>query len=292
MIYINLKSKTFRSILFIIVLSTMCYTNTFANEEDLTFGVFPRKSFNQTINNFTPLANHLSKELSRKVKLIAEKDFKTFWKNVKSQKYDIVHYNQYHYIRSHKKFGYKVIAKNEEYGRSTIAGVIITNRNSGINSISDLKGKTVVFGGGRMAMQSYIVASYLLQQANLKKTDYKEQFATSPINAILAVYYGSAIAGGSADANLYVKNVKDRIDQSQIKILATGEELAHLPWAVKKDMSKENIKKIKSILYNLHNTDEGIKILETAELTGIEPVTDEKYNAHRKIVKSVLGEDY
>ena len=289
---INLNLLLESITLIFLIFTILCSSTSFAKENELTFGVFPRKSFNQTTHNFTPLANYLSKQLNKKVNLVAAKDFKTFWKNVSNKKYDIVHFNQYHYIRSHKKYGYKVIAKNEENGSSTISGVIITSKSTGINSISELKGKTIIFGGGPMAMQSYIVASYLLQQANLKKSDYTEKFASSPINAILAVFYGSAVAAGSANANLYVKNVKDRIDQSQMKILASGEELAHLPWAVKDTMTEEDIKKIENIFFNLHTFPEGLKILETAELTGIEPVTDDKYDAHRKIVKSVLGEEY
>lgn len=262
------------------------------NNKPYVLGIFPRKGFNETVHNFTPLANYLTKKLNKKVKLVAAKNFETFWKNVSTNKYDIVHFNQYHYIRSHKEFGYKVIAKNEENGSSTIAGVIITNKNSGIKSLSELKGKTIIFGGGPKAMQSYIVASYLLKKANLQKSDYTERFAPNPINAILAVFYGSVVAAGSADANLYVKNVKDRIDQSQMKILASGDDLAHLPWAVNKRLSEKDTNKIQHILTTLRDSSEGLSVLRIAELTDIRPVTDDKYNPHRVIVKSVLGESY
>ena len=57
-------------------------------------------------------------------------------------------------------------------------------------------------------------------------------------------------------------------------------------------MSNKTMKKIQKILFDLHNYPEGKKVLAIAELTGIEPVSDDKYNPHRLIVKSVLGEDY
>ena len=54
--------------------------------------------------------------------LVTAKSFAAFWTEVTQRRYDIVHYNQYHYIRSASD--YEVIAHIEEFGKSTIAGAI------------------------------------------------------------------------------------------------------------------------------------------------------------------------
>ena len=148
---------------------------------DVNMGVFPRRPIAKTHKFFKPLAEKLSKELGEPVNLIVAKNFKEFWKGAQSGKYDLVHYNQYHYLLSHKAKGYKVIAVNEEFGSSTLAGSLSVRKDSGINSISDLKGKTILFGGGKKAMGSYIAPTAALKKAGLiAGKDYTVKFSKKP----------------------------------------------------------------------------------------------------------------
>ncbi len=258
----------------------------------LIMGIFPRHNATDTMTAFRPLAQHLSVQLGREVKLITAKDFKSFWQGLQQQDYDLVHYNQYHYVVSHEKQGYQVILKNEESGEATIAGALIVRKDSGINSIADLKGKKILFGGGPKAMQSYIVATYLLRQGGLQAGDYIEEFAKNPPNAILSAFYGQAAAAGSGDKVLNSEAIQQQIDTEQLKFLARGEQLAHLPWAVKGTMNTELRDKIQNLLTHLQDSTEGMKILEQAHLTALLPATDEEYDPHRAIIKAVYGNSY
>ena len=63
----------------------------------LVFGIFPRRSSKDTTRLFTPIAELLGKELGRKVILETTPDFKAFWRVMEQRRYDLVHFNQYHY---------------------------------------------------------------------------------------------------------------------------------------------------------------------------------------------------
>ncbi len=258
----------------------------------LTMGVFPRRNATVTFQLFRPLADYLSTQLGREVKLITTKDFKSFWDSVEQQRYDLVHYNQYHYVVSQKKFGYQVILKNEEFGESTIAGAIIVRKDSGITSMQDLKGKKIIFGGGPKAMQSYIVATYLLRWGGLLAGEYEEAFAKNPPNAILSAYYGQAAAAGSGDKVLNLEVVKQHIDIKEMNVLARGAQLPHLPWAVKAAIDSTLRDKIQHLLSHLNDTAEGRQLLNSAHLTALVPATDAEYNSHRSIIRTVYGNDY
>ena len=149
-------------------------------------GVFPRNNATETTTMYTPLADYLSERLGRKVILVTSKDFDSFWKAVTERRYDIVHYNQYHYIRSAQT--YRVIAHNQEFGKNAVAGALYVRKDSGITEVSQLRGRTVIFGGGKDAMMSYIAPRFLLMQAGLKEGDFKTEFAVNPPNALLALY--------------------------------------------------------------------------------------------------------
>ena len=263
-----------------------------ADTAPLVMGVFPRKGFVHTLENFTPLAEYLSTELGRKVILQSARNFDSFWQGVEQRRYDLVHFNQYHYLRAKKDFGYEVIAKNEENHRSTMSGALFIRQDSGVKTLSDLRGKKIIFGGGRDAMQSYITPSYLLQQAGLNKDAYVTTFAESPMNALFATYFQQALAAGSADVNLELPMVKSRIDTAQFKILAKSEPLAHLPWAVKHELDATLKARLKILLIHLNESSQGRNVLQRASLTAIVSTEDSDYDPHRRIIKQVLGEDY
>jgi phosphonate transport system substrate-binding protein len=255
---------------------------------ELRLGVFPRRNFVQTAEMFSPLCAYLSDELKIKVTLISTRDFKSFWNGVTQKDYDIVHYNQYHYVTSHDKQGYQVILKNEEFGEAVIAGAIITRSDREINDIDQLRGKKIIFGGGRMAMQSYVIATYLLQSGGLSPNDYAYDFALNPPNAIMAVYYGHADAAGAGDRALNLPLLKKKIDISKLKYLRVGPPLAHLPWAVRADMHAEQRMKIQTILKSLKNSSKGRMVLNKARLSNLLIATDDEYDPHRKMIAKVL----
>lgn len=262
------------------------------NSKPLVFGVFPRRNSKDTIRLFTPIVELLEKELGRKVILETTPDFESFWRVMEQRRYDLVHFNQYHYIRSHKEQGYRVIVKNEEFGSDSIAGSIFVRKDSGLDSLQDLRGKKIVFGGGPTAMQSYIIPAYLLASAGLKESDYTKDYAISPPNALYAVYYGHADAGGAGNVVASLPVVTQNIDTSELKELVSSKNGPQLPWAVRDDMPLELEKKIQSILVDLKDTQEGRYILAKANLTGLTMAADEQFDEHRKIIHQVLGEDY
>jgi phosphonate transport system substrate-binding protein len=263
-----------------------------AEDDPLILGVFPRRNATVTYKLFKPMVGYLSEQLHREVQLVTAKDFNTFWKGVVDKKYDIVHYNQYHYLKSHKAYGYQVILKNEEFGQDALAGSLLVRKDSGINSVADLKGKKIAFGGGPKAMIAYVVPVYLLQQAGLHKDDYEAIFAKNPPNAVLSVFYHQIDAAGAGDKVLNLNTVKSQIDVSQMEHLLTSDPIAHIPWAVKPGMTASLRDKIQQAMLKLNDTKQGKRILKNAQLTGIRIATDAEYDPHRLIIQSVLGESY
>lgn len=258
----------------------------------LTLGIFPRRNAKTTLRIFQPLAEYLSEKLQRKVTVKTGENFKAFWDEVTAQKYDIVHYNQYHYIVSRQQWGYDAIAKSEEFGEAYIGGALVVRKDSDIKTIADLKGKKIIFGGGPRAMQSYIVARYLLEREGLSKNDYQTLFSIDLPSALYTTFYKQTDATGIGDKILALDIVKRMIDTEQLIFLAKSEPLPQLPWAVKASMAPELRNIIQTLLVNLKESEAGRKILKQARLTGLITATDAEYNKHREIIRAVYGDDY
>jgi phosphonate transport system substrate-binding protein len=141
-----------------------------AREGLLVLGVFPRHNYTETQEMFRPLAKYLSEALGREVRLETARDYETFWSGVAARRYDIVHLSQSQYVAAQLSHGYRVILKNEEFGESTLASVIVVRADSGITRLDQLKGRTVMFGGDRSATMSYLVPREMLAGRGCRRT--------------------------------------------------------------------------------------------------------------------------
>jgi phosphonate transport system substrate-binding protein len=260
-----------------------------AADDALILGVFPRYNASETTTRYTALTEYLQERLGRKIVLVTSKDFQSFWRGVEERRYDIVQYNQYHYIRSAKT--YQVIAHNKEFGKSTMAGALYVRKDSGITSLAQLRGRTVLFGGGEDAMIGYIAPVYMMLQAGLKKDEFTSQFTITPINSVIGVYRKQADAAGSADNAVGQPVIRNAINTDELTALAVSEQLLHLPWAVKRTMPAQLRQTIQSSLVDLENSEAGRNLLKTALLTGIGKADDKDYDPHRKMVRAVMGPD-
>lgn len=270
---------------------TAMITTSLPTFAELSMGVFPRRPAAVTVKAFKPLASELSEALGEKVTLNISKNFREFWKNVQEGKYDIVHYNQYHYVKSHAEQGYNAIVTNEEMGSNKIAGALAVRVDSGINTIEDLRGKTILFGGGKKAMGSYIAPTAVLKKNGLiEGKDYTAKFAKNPPSAVIGVYNKAADAAGSGNVILKVKGVTSKIDASQMKILAESESFTHLVWAVKKDMPAEKAEKITEFMTSLKASNKGKMVLKSAKVTGFDKADQNEFTKVREIIEFATGE--
>jgi phosphonate transport system substrate-binding protein len=270
-----------------LTLAIMATPITHAADTPLIMGVFPRNKAVETTAMYTPLANYLSERLGRKVILATSRDFESFWKEVMERRYDIVHYNQYHYVNSAQ--AYKVVGYNQEFGKSAVAGAIYVRKDSGITSVSQLRGRTIVFGGGKDAMLSYIAPRFLLMQAGLREGEFSAKFAVSPPNALLALYHRQADAAGGGDILIDLPAVKNAINTQELTRLAATEPLLFLPWAVKRSMAPKLAESIQSILLELGDNETGKNVLKAAMTTGIGKASDKDYDPHRRMTTAVFG---
>ena len=254
-------------------------------DDSLTMGIFTRRNSAVTINMFKPIANHIETTTGVRIKLETAKNFPSFWKNVTKHRYDISHFNQLHYLISKELVSYEVFAKNEEFGRSDISPAIVVRKDSGINSLQDLKGKSIIFGGGKLAMISFIGPMNIIHDSGLNHSSFKTIMGKNPPNAAMAVFFKQADAAGLGDFGLSIPLIKNKMNTDELKYLAVGKPQPHLPWVIKKSISPEIKQSIITSMLALNKTKKGKQLLKKAGMTGLIPASDEEYNISRREYK-------
>lgn len=231
-----------------------------ADAAPLRFGVFPRWNAQIMVAEFTPLAQALSKALGRKVQIETDKDFDAFMQRVYAREFDLIHVNQLQYLQAHGLAGYQVIAKLCESADCTIRAIIVTRADADLRSVTDLRGKTVAFGG-RDAMVSHVLARELLRRNGLPPGEYRAIFTKNPPNALLTVYNRAADAAGVGSPVLERPEIRRRVDANTLHILAEDDPFPPLPIAVRDDLDPELKANLQNALLNLAATIEGPTLL-------------------------------
>jgi phosphonate transport system substrate-binding protein len=153
--------------------------------------------------------------------------------------------------------------------------------------VQDLKGKKLIF------VEKDSAAGYVFQMLTLSKAGLNVQkdftilpFAKKHDNVAMAVFNKAADAGGIREDDL--EKMKDKVDLSQIKVVAFTDYYPNWPFFATPNLDKGKAAKIKAALLKLKPGDpQSIKVVDAAKLVGFAPVSDKEYDQLRTAAQLV-----
>lgn len=255
---------------------------------EIKFGILPRLSAVELHNMFSPLAEYLTKETGEKVSIVIPRDFDAFKASVKAGQVDLGFANSIVYVQLKKDADIEpLVVSAEKKAGTKFRGIIIARKDSGIEKAQDLKGKKLIFVDENSAA-GYVFQMLLLSKVGL---DAHKDFTMLPFakkhdNVTMAVFNKSADAGGIREDDL--DKMKDKVDLSQIKIVAYTEYFPNWPVFATPKLNKNTAAKIRAALLKLKPNDpESEKVLNAAKLAGFAAISDKDYDQLRQAAKLV-----
>lgn len=211
---------------------------------ELTLGVFPYVSPGQLVSFHTPLKDYLAKSLKRPVTLVTAPDFRSFFERTSQGQYDILITapNLGRYAETHD--GYKRLAQTGH----TVQGIFLTRKDSNIQKIEDLRGKTIMIAQPISIL--FQMAEHLLREKGLVPGESVTIIETRTHNN--SMY---APLRGEADASVtgtLLWQVLGKEQKDQMRIIGMTEEAPGFMVMANKRLSTKDIAKIKALLLNYH----------------------------------------
>jgi phosphonate transport system substrate-binding protein len=257
-----------------------------AASAEIKLGLLPRLSAGEMNTMFTPLAEYLSKETGEKVSLVIPKDFEAFKAAVSAGEVDLGFSNPVIYVQLKKGHAaIEPLGLASEKAGTKFRGIIIARADSGISKVQDLKGKKLIFVDQDSAA-GYVFQLLTMSKAGLDvhKDFTKLPFAKKHDNVAMAVFNKAADAGGIREDDL--EKMKDKVDLSQIKIVAYTDYYPNWPLFKTGKISKATADKVKAALMKLKpNSAEAQQISGPAKITGFTAVSDKDYDMLRQAAK-------
>ncbi|MFU8819089.1 MAG: phosphate/phosphite/phosphonate ABC transporter substrate-binding protein [Desulfurivibrio sp.] len=250
-------------------------------DHHLTLWVHPYLPATELITRFTPLAEHLSRELNRPVEIRVQKSYQAHLDTVGRDLADIAYVGPVSYVHVTRQYGSKpLLAKLEVEGAPHFHGVIVARKDSDLQALTDLKGRSFAFGDLNSTM-SHIVPRAMLNAAGIPvQVLARYDFLGSHHDVALAVL------GGYFDAGAVKQEVYAVYEPRGLKTLAQTPPISSHLFLTRADLPPELIARLRQALLAINQLPDKEKLLGAMEdsATGLLPVTDQEYDDLRQIM--------
>jgi len=199
-----------------------------------------------------------------------------------------------------RRSGAHPILRQWKYGEAEYLSVIIVKKDSGIDTLNDLKGKILAFDEPH-STSAHILARMLLTEKKLKLVEMITHGNTNP-NAVNFVYGsdGSApnlLITGRVDAAVTSDREFEELRpdvRETLKVVGKTMSVPRQLITVRKDLDPSLLKALKVVLTNMDKDPDGQQVLKrqqrTTKIEEIPPKSMEQIRAVEKFVFSSLGE--
>lgn len=258
----------------------------------ITYAYVPQYFHRVSFERHHPMIGYLKRETGLPIRQVFPDSFDDFIKMSGQGKIDISFANPFIYVKVAARYGVRAFARIIELdGRESFRGQIICRAdNREILRIEDCRGKRWVAVDASSA-GGYLYALGHFFDHGIRKDDFNEiAFVPGPggqqEKVVLAVYNGRYDIGSVREGTLDL--VADKLDLSQIRVLA------HTPWypgwlyASRKDLDPKVLDAIKGALLRIDCMNpEQRPICDAAHIAGIVPAQDNDYDSIRSLAAKV-----
>lgn len=241
--------------------------------ESLTFGVVPQQSASKLARLWSPILKQISNDTGIQIQFATAPNIPVFEKRLLEGHYDIAYMNPYHYVVYNKHPGYTAINKARD---KKIKGILVTRRDSSVNSLTDLTNSTLAFPAPAA------FAATILTKADLKShgAKFTPKYVSSHDSVYRAIAKGIYPAGGGVVRTF--KNMDPTI-REQLKILWTTKGYTPHAIAVHPRLSTEKKLKIQSAFSALENHTQGALLLQSIKIKGFVNAVNNEWNDVREL---------
>ena len=239
------------------------------------------------------IANFLSKETGYNITAKVLTSYAAVGEGMGAKNIDIAWVGPLDYVVAAKKFGVYAITGSVRAGVLGYPSIIVARSDSGINTLADLKGKTIILGD-ELSASSNLYPRYALQQAGVKPdTDVKVNKITNQSAIAIGVVEKAGDAGAFYSDARTNKEVTDKYPdiQTTTKVIYKSPLIPADPQIVRKDLNAGQVQKIYTAMIKLSNDTDGKKYLKDLfTIDGLGSVKDSDYDGLRDVIKAVKPE--
>lgn len=250
---------------------------------EYVFAPLPVQNPKRLFELYAPLVDYLNTRVrDARFHLQASRSFSEFEKNLYARRFDFALPNPYETVNV-TRHGYRIFGKTSD--DQLFRGVILVRRDSNIQQVQDLRGKTVSFPAPT-ALAGALMPQYYLHTHGLDvNRDIRMLYSGSHESSIMNVYLGNATAGAVwlPPWQTFSREKPDIARQLEVR-WQTG-TLPDNGLVVREGIPEAIIRQVGDILFSLHLDGEGRTILARIGVSRFEPASEGTYEPVRAFIR-------
>jgi len=249
------------------------------------FGVIPRDNPRIAYEKYQPLMDYLSEHSPYKYELVLKKDYEDTINALGMGEIHVAILGPLAYLEAHKYYGAVCILKGiTEKGKSFDRSVIVAKKESPIENIEDIKGKSFAFASPK-STSGNLIPRYMLADAGIHLEALKEYKNFNYHDSVV-----KWVLRGKYDAGAVRKVVADRYLPFGLKIIALSDPIPTAPVVIGPKTPYVIVEDVKSQLLNISKTEEGREVLKRLDPSfrgGFVTAKDSDYERIRELINNV-----
>ena len=239
----------------------------------------PEEAATEQVRKFGPLVKYLERTLGMKVEFTPVNDYPAAVEALVNKQVDLVWFGGFTHVQAQIRSGGKIIPIAQREEDTQFRSVFITQTDSGIKQLSDLKGKQVSFGSQSSTSGHLMPRSFLLQAGIDPDKDFKRVAYSGAHDATIASVVSGRVDAAALDITVWRKFVDDKkVDTSKVNGFYTTPPFFNYNWSVHADMPAAQRERITQALLALSmDNPEGKEILTLNRATKYIPTKAENY---------------
>lgn len=264
----------------------MSVTSMFAQEkwpEKINFGVIPNAGSTSMKENFSGLTEHLNKKLGIKVELQLAGDYTGVITGMQHKHIDVAYFGPLSYVQAQKRANAEALVAevDAESGLPGYRGIIITKKDSGLNTLESIKGKTWAFTSPQSTAGT-LVPTVMFSKSGIDPQKYfsKVLYSGGHEASILSIKAGK-IDAASVDRLEYNRGLGKAWKDEDFNIIWTSDLIPSSLMAARGDLP-ESLKKALKEAFISYTDMEGLNKLK---IKGYIEANDSMYDPVRDLIE-------
>lgn len=238
-----------------------------------------------SIDEKAPLRDYLSRMLGQPVELIIPTSYNATVEAMGNGSLDFAYFGGLTYCKAHVRYGVIPLVQREI--DQNFHALLITQANSSIHTLADLRGKRMAFGDINSTSGHLFAVKAMLGAGINPDKDLKWQRFTGSHAATMEAVASGAADAGSVDETVYKAMIADgKIDESKLRVFYTTPAFPDYAWAARKNISPELQDRFANAFLGL-NTTNNAEILKILRGEHFVRASDAEYVPMRQLARQL-----
>ena len=248
-------------------------------------GMIPDAGATQvSIDQKKPLKDYLQTALGQPVDLIIPTNYNATVEAVGNGSLDFAYLGGLTYLKAHEQYGATPLVQRETDRQ--FHSLFITQTDSAIHSLADLKGKSFAFGDIN-STSGHLMPYLAMKDAGINPdTDLKFRYSGSHPATAKAVEAG-AVDAGALDETVFRQLTSDKtVDPAKVRVFYTTPPFVDYVWVARKDVNPALAQKFAEAFLKLQQPQDA-QILDILRGTRFVQADDDEYSKLRAVAKQL-----